>query len=183
MGCALHGILDLFNNPFGLFAGVLGVVKDWRLAAYTFGPQDFFNSELVVLDDRIRHLQNARRGAVIVLQQNRLGVFVGLVKFQNAIDIGTAPAVNGLVRVTHHKKILVVARQQICQLVLLTIDVLVFIDHDVHHALAPFVKLFREFFENVQRRKNQVVKVQRVIFFLLVEVAVINAHPLVIGSL
>ena len=181
MGCALHGILDLFYNPFGLFPCVLGVVKNRRLAADTLWPQDLFDSELIVLDDCIRYLQNARRGTIIVLQQNRLGIFMRLVKFQNAVDIGAAPAVNSLVRVTHHKKILVVARQQIRQLVLLTIDVLIFIDHDVHHALAPLVKLFREILENVQRRKNQVVKVQRVILFLLVEVAVINAHPLVIG--
>ena len=157
------------------------MVKDGRLAADTLWPQDFLDSELVVLDNRIRHLQNAGGGTIIVLQQNRLGVFVGLIKFQNAVDIGSAPTVNGLVRVAHHKKILVVACQQIRQLVLLSIDVLVFIDHDVHHALAPLVKLFREILENVQRRKNQVVKVQRVILFLFVEVAVINSHPLVIG--
>ena len=181
--CALHGILDLFHNPLSFFAGVLGMVKDRRLAANPLWPQDLLDSKLIVLDDGIRHLQDAGCGAVIVLQQNGLGIFVSLVEFQNAVDIGAAPTVNSLVRITHHKKVLVVARQQIRQLVLLTVDILVFVDHDVHHALAPLVELFRKIFENVQRRKNQVVKVQRVILFLFVKVAVINPHPLVIGSI
>ena len=72
-----------------------------------------------------------------------------LVKFQNAIDIGTAPSINRLVRVAHHKQVLVVTRKQIRQTILLTVNVLVLVDHHVHHALAPLVELFREIFQNI----------------------------------
>ena len=145
----LYRILDALHNPFRFFARVLRMVKHRRLAAGTNRPQDLLDSVLVILDDRIRHLQNARRRAVIVLQQNRLCAFMELVKFQNAIDIGTAPAINRLVRVAHHKQVLVVTRKQIRQTILLSVNILVFIDHHVHHALAPLVELFREILQNI----------------------------------
>ena len=145
----LHSILDAFYNPFRFFASVLRMVKHWRLATRTNRLQNLLDSVLVILDDRIRHLQNARRRAVIVLQQNRLRAFMELVKFQNAIDIGTAPTINRLVRIAHHKQVLVVTRKQIRQAVLLSVNILVLVDHHVHHALAPLVELFREIFQNI----------------------------------
>ena len=99
----LHGILDAFHNPFCFFASVLCMVKDRRFPANTHRPKHLFDSKLVVLDNRIRHLQNARRRAVIVLQQNRFGSLMRFIKFKNTIDIGAAPAINRLVRIPHHK--------------------------------------------------------------------------------
>ena len=175
----LHRILYAFHNPASLFASVLRMVKYRRLATRPHRLQDLFNSILVVLDDRIRHLQNARSRAVIVLQQNRLCTLMELVKFQNAVDIGATPTVNGLIRITYHKQILVITRKQIRQAVLLSVNILVLIDHHIHHAFAPLVEFFRKILENVERDQNQVIEVQGVIFLLFIKIAVINSHPLV----
>ena len=71
--------------------------------------------------------------------------------------------------------------KQIRKLVLLPVNVLVLIDHHVHHAFTPLVELFREALQNVQSHQDQVVKVQCVVLLLFIEIAVVNLHPLVIG--
>ena len=73
-----------------------------------------------------------------------------------------------------------IARKQIREHELLTVNVLILIDHHIHHALAPLVELFRKTLQNIQRHQNQVIKVKCVIFLLLIEIAVINLHPLVV---
>ena len=99
----LHRILDAFHNPLRFFARILRMVKYGSLSANAYRLQNFFNSEIIVLDDRIRHLQYTRRRTVIVLQQNCLRALMELVKFKNAVDIGATPSVNCLIRVANHE--------------------------------------------------------------------------------
>ena len=98
-------------------------------------------------------------------------------KFQHKFHVRAAPCVNGLIRVTHHEQILVVSRQNIRQLVLILVNVLKFIDHGVFQPLLPLFPHLCVLPQAVERKIDDIVKVEAVAFALLIEIPV---HDLVL---
>ena len=85
----------------------------------------------VVADDRPGRVENRLRGTVILLEANHPGRRIVALEAQDVFDIGAAPAVDGLVFVTHHAEVLVLKRQLADQLVLRAVGVLVFVHQNV----------------------------------------------------
>ena len=91
-----------------------------------------------------------------------------LFEFENVANVGAAPGVDALVLVAHRAHILVLAGQQLHQLVLRAVGVLVLVDQQI--AIAALVALahFARNLEQAHGLQQQIVEVQRVVLAQLV---------------
>ena len=71
------------------------------------GPEGFRFSCRIVCNHTICRIQDILRGTVILLELNDLAIFIFLFELQDIADIGSPPAINGLVIITHYTNILV----------------------------------------------------------------------------
>jgi hypothetical protein len=83
-------------------------------------------------------VENALGGAVILLELDDGGVGVIFLEVEDVLEVGAAPAVNGLPVVAHHADVLGGRGQEFGDLVLGMVGVLVFVDHDVLELLLVF---------------------------------------------
>ena len=160
--------------------GVLGfgnVTDDLRTRAGG-GPQLLGAAVGVAFNDRVRRREDVLRGAVVLLEQNRVGVRVVLLEVRDIADVRAAEGVNGLVGVTHHgqlggghgvrvgaavsRRLHVGADQFAHQLVLGVVGVLVLVHEDVAELAAVVVRDFGELLQQEDGAANQVVKVEGV---------------------
>ena len=160
--------------------GVLGFgdVTDNLRTRAGGGPQLLRAAVGVALNDRIRRREDVLRGAVVLLEQDRVGVRVVLLEVRDIADIRAAEGVNGLVGVTHHgqfgrghrvrvgaavsRRLHVGADQFTHQLVLGVVRVLVLVHEDVAELAAVVVGDFGELLQQEDGAANQVVKVEGV---------------------
>ena len=75
-------------------------------------PHVFGAAVFVFLDERVRHLDNLPRRAVVLLHVKHLGVGIDLIKFGQRLRIGRAEAVNTLIFIADQKQIAVLPGQQ-----------------------------------------------------------------------
>ena len=160
--------------------GVLGfghVTDDFRARAGG-GPQLFGATIGVAFDDRVRRGEDVLCGTVVLLQQDRVGVRVVLLKVRNIADVRAAEGVDGLVGVTHDGQLgrghgvrvgaaasrclRVGADQFTHELVLGVVGVLVLVHEDVAELAAVVVRDFGELLQQEDGAANQIVKVEGV---------------------
>ncbi len=158
---------------------VLGVgdVAGDLCARARVGPQVLGAAGLVALDDRVGRAQDRLRGAVVLLQEDRRRVRVVLLELEDVADRRAPEGVDRLVGVAHDAQlgrgqvvfagrgVLVVrggADEFPYERVLRVVGVLVLVDHDVPEAAAVVLGDVREGAQQVDRRHDQVVEVERV---------------------
>ena len=144
----------------------------WFLCIRSDGCELFFQSFPVLVDERIGGPQNLRNAAVIRIQINGFHMFMSGIEFQNELHICTAPGINGLIRITHHKEVFMISGENVCQGILILVNVLKFIHHDVFQTLLPFFPDFPVLLQNIECKVHQIIKIQSVAFPLLVEVSI-----------
>src|SRR5207249_2442855 len=83
------------------------------------------------LDDSARDVEDDLRGPVVLLQADDPGAGIIFLEPQDVLDRGPAPAVNRLVFIADHTKVLVIEGELADELVLGAIRVLVFVHQDV----------------------------------------------------
>ena len=133
-------LFDLAGNPAALIALIARLEGLDLLAVALCREQALVLALRVVAHHGVGGAQDVTRGAVVLLQLDGLAVFKVLLEVQDVGDIGAAPAVNGLVVVTHDHEVLVLGGQQVGDLVLDVVGVLILVDANVAEALLILVE-------------------------------------------
>ena len=165
-------VLHLKGDPLRLLLGIRRMVTEDAFSVRQRGDQILLDSIAVFGDQRVRGLQNLRRGAVIFRHQDRLCAGVVRFKLHQVLHVRAAPGVDRLVRVAHDEEIFVVAAEHLHQLILQAVNVLKLVDHDVFQPLLPLEADLRILLKDVEGEFDQIVVVEREAFLLLVEIAV-----------
>ncbi len=106
-------------------------------------------------------LENHLGGAVVLLQQDDLGVGIVLLEAEDIAQVGGAPGIYRLVGVADDAHVAVFARQLLDQLVLHEVGVLELVDHDVQVARLVALPGLGAFLEKLDGLEEQVVEVER----------------------
>ena len=143
---------------------------------FNFFARTVFRAEVfrlaveAVLDNEVGGVQNGLCRTIILLQNDNLCLRIIALESQNVAHIRAAPAVNRLVGVANHADILIFFGKLPRQNVLRKIRVLIFINQNVFKTLLILFQNVGISFKQLNRFKNQVVEIQRVIllqFFLI----------------
>ena len=165
---------DFQGHRFGLFSAVCSGHAGHGLPLFLMGNEILSDAVLILVDEGIGGIQDFRRGAVIVIHNDGLHMREFPVEVQKIAYIGAAPGVNGLVRISHDEKVVVVAAEGLHELVLERVDVLEFINHNVLQPLLPLQPDFLIFLKNKKGELNEVIVIQGEAFLFLVQVAIEN---------
>ena len=125
-------------------------------------PELFALAAAVVRNDGVRRVQNALRGAVILLQTDDLRALVLLFKVQNVGDGRTAEAVDALVVVAHDADIFIAPGQQRGQQVLQMVRILILVDEDIAELALVIVAHLLKLLQKLHGQKDDVVKIHGV---------------------
>ncbi len=174
---------DALRDPLRLVFRVRRHVAEDRGALRQFRDELLFDAADVLVDELVRRFQDGGCGAVVVHHVDGLHVRELGVELHEVPVVGTAPGVDGLVRVSDDEQVAVVARQHFHEQVLGLVDVLELVDHDVFEPLLPLAFDVRLHREDVEREQEQVVVVEAEALFLLVQIAVENDIVLLRGGL
>ncbi len=155
-----------------------------RCAHAARGPQVLALAAAVVGDHGVRHVEDLRGRAVVLLEADHLGVGVVALELEDVADVGAAPRVDRLVVVAHHGEVAALAGQQVRDAVLGVVGVLVFVDHDVAEGAPVVLEPVGEELEQVDRLHEQVVEVHRAHLdeLLLVELVDVGGGPVEIAA-
>lgn len=165
---------NLCGDPPGfLFRGVSQMADDGR-GSGTHGMEFLVYAVFIVADQRIGRAEDFRGRAVIVGHHDGLCPGKLPVKVEQVSHIGAAPGINGLVGIAYDKQIFVIAAEHLHQLILETVDVLKFIDHDIFQPLLPFQPDILMFPKDVQGEFDEVIVIQTEAFLFLIQVAIEN---------
>src|SRR3989304_8347251 len=93
----------------------------------------------VAYDDRHGAIQDALSGAVILFQQDNLSILIIPRKAHHIAIVGSPPAIDGLIGITHYVEVVVKRSQMLQQRVLRLVGILELIDQHVLEALGIFV--------------------------------------------
>ena len=106
--------------------------------------------------------EDVLRGTIVLLQANNFHFGKVALELQNVADVGSAPRVDRLIFVTNHTDVVVLASEQLHQLVLRTVSVLVLVDQDVLVTLVITAAHFGRTLEQSHGLEQQIVKVERI---------------------
>ncbi len=165
-------VLDRVRDPVRLVGGALGMVAAHGASVGKRGHEVLLEAHAVLLDQRVRHGEDLRRGAVVLAQVDGRAGREALVEVKQEAHVGAAPGVDGLVGVADDEEVVVQALEDLHELVLGRVDVLELVDHDVLEAALPLEADVLARREHVQREEDEVVVVEAEALLLLVEVAV-----------
>ena len=168
---------DLGGDPVGFKLVVFRVEIQGLLCIRADGGEGLVQPVPVFGNEGVAGRQNLGRGAVVGVQENGLRAGMAAFKFQDEFHIRAPPGIDGLVRVAHHEEVAVVARQDIRQGILVLVDVLKFVHHDVFEPLLPFPAGELVPLQDVQGEVHQVIEIQAVALTLFIKIAV---HDLVL---
>ncbi|KPZ19749.1 Uncharacterized protein ALO56_05260 [Pseudomonas viridiflava] len=130
----LEHALDGLDHITRFIVFVEGGIQADQLAVADIGPQLFAQATAVVDDQAVGRFEDARRGAVVLLQTNDLSVReVGGI-LVNVLDLRAAPAVDGLIVVADHHQAVATLSQQTQPGVLHGVGVLEFVHQHVAEA-------------------------------------------------
>ena len=147
-------------------------VADHRPAIGQHRKQFLWNTFCVFCNKGISCRQNLRSRPVIFHHHNGLCSRELFIKIQKITPVGTPPCINGLVRVSYHKQVLMPGAENFHQFILQIIDILEFINHNVFQPLLPFQPYLFPLLKDVQRKFDQIVIVQPETFLFLIQVSV-----------
>ena len=166
--------LDLLCDPVCFLLAVRRVMAEDGRAAGQNREQVLFDAVLIFRDQAVAGGEDLRGRAVVFHHHNGLRRGIDLVKVQQIPHVRAAPRVDGLIRVADDEKILVIAAQDLHQLILRRVDILKFIDHDVFQPLLPFEPDVLMRAEDIEGELDQIVVVKREALLFLIEIAVEN---------
>ncbi len=132
----LFPVLEAADHEAGLVHLVEGGVQRNRLPLGPFGPQLLAKALRVVGDDAVGGFEDIGGGAVVLLEANGLGALIVGQEALDVLDLGAAPAVDGLVIVADDHHFAAVASQHPQPGVLDTVGILELIHQDVLEAVA-----------------------------------------------
>ena len=159
------GLAEVFVDAVGdeerfVFAVGSFVVADER-AAFAGGPEVLAFALRVLRDDGAGAFEDDLRGAVVLLEADGLGVGEIFFEVEDVLDVGAAPAVDGLVFIADDADVAVRA-EQLHELVLRAVGVLVLVDEEVLVAAVVALADFGGRLEQADGFEQQVVEVERV---------------------
>ena len=158
---------DLRDDPVRLFLFRFPVEVDDGAALRLPGEKVLGDAVLVVGNHAVGDVQDLRGGPVVFVQDDG---FVGR-ELHEKVRPGTAPLVDGLVRVAHDEKVPVPGRQPFHEVPVIEVTVLSLIDHDVVQVVLPPFAGLRKAVQDVLGDVHQVVEVQGVVLHLPAHVA------------
>ena len=194
-------LVDGLGDEGGLVVLVVADVADDRRAVAAVGPEVLLAPLGVLGDDRVGGLQDGLGGAVVLLEQDGPRGRVVLLELHDVADRRAPEGVDRLVGVADHHELGGVdggtvahrhtgaacgtTHQLADQLVLGVVGVLVLVDQDVAEPAAVVLGDVGEGLQDVDRRHDQVVEVERVGLPqpALVAGVGLGEHPLLVGAL
>ncbi len=129
-------VLEAADHEAGLVHLVEGGVQRDRLALGALGPQLLAQALRVVGDDAVGGFEDVGGGAVVLLEANGLGALIVGQEALDVLDLGAAPAIDGLVVVADDHHLAGVAGQHPQPGVLDAVGILEFVHQDVLEAVA-----------------------------------------------
>ncbi len=127
-----------------------------------FGPKPFAFALGIVGNHRAGGFENVLGGPVILFEPDHFGIREVALEIEDVADVGAAPAIDGLILVTHHADVLVGLGEQAHQVVLAAIGVLVFVDHDEFETAIHLEAQIGVVGEQPHGFEQQVVEIERV---------------------
>ena len=98
-------LLNLVSDKPSLIVLIVRYVALDLAALTEIGPQLLLPAILIARNQRIGRRQNRLRRAIVLLQQNRRGLRIVLLKLLNIANSRTTEGINGLVRIAHHTQL------------------------------------------------------------------------------
>src|SRR5215204_847334 len=89
-------LLDLAGDEATFTIGVTRLVVIDPLATLVRSPKLFLFLIDVVLDDRVRNVQDGLRGTIVLLEKNDLGIRKMLFEIENVLDVSLTKTVDAL---------------------------------------------------------------------------------------
>ena len=136
------------------------VDTNW-LSITIIGPQLFPQALCIIGDHRVCAFQYIAAGTVVLLQAHQLAIGIVTLKILDILYLRTAPAVNGLIIITHHKQIVPLPGQQPQPGILDRVGILEFVHQDMGKALLIVLQNVRAITPQLVRTKQQLGKVNR----------------------
>ena len=154
------GDLDGHEPRLGVL--VLDLEHADRLALPQLRPELLRLALAVVRDHRVRAAQDHVRRAVVLLERDHAGAAEVVLELHDVPDVRASEGVNGLVRIAHGEKVLVLFGHELQESVLRVVRVLVLVDEDVAERVRPLLARLREVLEQLDGEEEHVVEVDRV---------------------
>ena len=149
------------ENSFRLIVSV--VLESDQLAAVPIRPQIFLMTFRVVLNDRVRRIENDRGRAVVFLQPDYTRTGKIILEIQYVFRVRATESIDRLIVVSNDADIFIPFRQGHRKHVLRFIYVLVLIDKNVLVAVLKMAQRFRAVLHKLDRFHYQVVEIERLI--------------------
>ena len=150
---------ELVGDPATLVAFVFGVVADDRLAGTLLGPEALGLAARVVVDHRVRSIEDRLARAVVLFQHHGGGLGKRVLELEDVADVGLAEPVDRLVGVADDTHVALGLGEQEHELVLDRVRVLVLVDQDVFEAALPGLQHIGMAAEHAHRVGEQIVEV------------------------
>ena len=99
----------MLDHPFCFLRLIIRKMAHHRNPGRKLRYKRLFHPELILFDETVRNRQNLRRRTVIFHHHDGLCPCKMLVKIKKVPDIGTAPGVDRLIRISDDKKITMIA--------------------------------------------------------------------------
>ncbi|MCG3121181.1 MAG: hypothetical protein ALAOOOJD_04181 [bacterium] len=155
---------NLVENNLRFVKFVLRLDQQDRLAHFALGPQLFRQALAIVRNDGMRRFENVAGRAIILLEPKNLAIRKVLLKIDNVTDFRAAPAINGLIVIADGKNVARAAGQRLQKNILRPIRVLKLVDQNITKPIRVTGKNVRILAKQLQRVKQQIIKIHRVAF-------------------
>ena len=141
---------------------VVGLDHADGLAVAELAPEPLLDPARVVLDDGVRGIQDALRGAVVLLEAHDARIREVALEVEDVADVGAAPGVDRLVGVADDEHVAVGVGEQAHDPVLRVVRVLVLVDQQMVERALPALAHVVEALQQVDAAHQEVVEVHGV---------------------
>ncbi len=152
------------HDKIGLMLLIGQLANGNLITIVVVGTQPAIDPIAIETNDVVRHRHDTRGGPVIDLQVDPLRFVKRLLKVENVANVGLPPAIDRLIRIADHEKVLMPLGKRLYQHVLHAVGVLVLVDQNVVKALLIAFEQPRFGFEKPERQDEQIVEIDRVRF-------------------
>ena len=159
---AVVELLDLRANPAALVTLVVRLIETDLVAVAPVGEEALGLATRVVRDHGVGCGEDMTGGAIVLLELDDARLGIVLLEGEDVLDVGTAPAVDGLVVIAHDHEVLVLGREQVGDRVLDVVGVLILVHADLAETILVALEHVRVLGEQLIGLDQQVVEVHRV---------------------
>ena len=165
IACALFELVrrDADRHILRFVVGVAAGGDANLLARAVFRPQFLLEQLVVVPDQAVGGVEDARRGAVVLFELDDAQCRVIDLQLAQVLDVRAAPRVDGLVVVAHRRERAALADQRTQQAVLRAVGVLVFVDQQIAQTSPPALARFFVALEELHRQADEVIEIHRLV--------------------